>query len=292
MTEKQRIPKIRVAAVFCCHDGRGNVLLAQRGPKARNGHGQWDIGGGEVEYGEPLSQAARREIREEYGVDVEESRLVPLGFREVFQFEGEGCHWIAFDFVAHVDPARVSNPEGVEKFSGMRWFPFGQWPAPLYSKLPEFLEKNDARLREICRPRTDAPPVSSWPDDPGLVNAIASLPPSQWADAMRQAPVVAASRVVLPPPARPRPEDYGRPATLPSPPLPSWWFATDAWLRAYARAWKEWDTLCFQFSERWVLMDANGVLGDFATHTDGYRFVFEHGLDLVDAVLFRPDELK
>jgi hypothetical protein len=194
--------------------------------------------------------------------------------------------------VALIDPCHVSNPEGLGKCSEMRWFPFGRWPEPLYSKLPEFLEKNDARLREICRPRTDAPPASSWPDDPGLVNAVADLPPSQWAAAMRQAPVVAASRVVLPPPARPRPEDYGRPATLPSPPLPAWWFATDAWLRAYDRAWREWDTLCFQFSERWVLMGADGVLGDFATHTDGYRFVFEHGLDLVDAVLFRPDELK
>lgn len=291
MTRENAPFRIRIAVVFCCHDGRGNVLLARRGPKARNGCGQWDIGGGEAEYGEPVEFAARREMREEYGVDVDARHLVPLGFREIFQFEGVGCHWISFDFAVRIDPSRVSNPEGPEKFSEMRWFPFGRWPDPLYSKLPEFLEKHAACLPGICGPSTDPPPASSWTDDPGLVNAAASLPSGQWRGVVCPSSTVAEHRVVLPPHEPPRPEDRGRPVRLPPPPLPAWWSATEGWLEAYGRIWAQADALRARFPGRWVLMGAADVLGDFSTHVDGYRAAADRGIPAAAAILFRPDEL-
>jgi 8-oxo-dGTP diphosphatase len=63
-------------AVVCPTTGR--VLLARRSRATRNG-GQWNFFGGGLERGERPEQTARRELREEAGLVVPVSGLVPLG---------------------------------------------------------------------------------------------------------------------------------------------------------------------------------------------------------------------
>ena len=62
-----------VAAVSVCVVRNGLVLLAKRA-NAR-AHGLWSLPGGHVEIGEPVRDAALRELREETGV---EARLIRL----------------------------------------------------------------------------------------------------------------------------------------------------------------------------------------------------------------------
>ena len=42
---------------------RGKLLLCKRSKTARNEQGQWEIPGGEVEFGEKLTDAIHREIK-------------------------------------------------------------------------------------------------------------------------------------------------------------------------------------------------------------------------------------
>lgn len=60
-------------------DRQGQVLLSQR-PAGKAHAGLWEFPGGKVEDGEEPGPALIRELREELGIDTEESCLAPLSF--------------------------------------------------------------------------------------------------------------------------------------------------------------------------------------------------------------------
>lgn len=87
------------AVVF---DGRGHVLLIQRGKPP--GAGTWSLPGGKVRFGESLSDAVIREVREETSLDVHPERLV-----DVVEIRREGFHYVVHDYLCTVrgDPLRA-----------------------------------------------------------------------------------------------------------------------------------------------------------------------------------------
>ncbi|MEM9838787.1 MAG: (deoxy)nucleoside triphosphate pyrophosphohydrolase [Pseudomonadota bacterium] len=60
-------------------DRDGRVLLSQR-PEGKAHAGQWEFPGGKAEGGEEPASALIRELREELGINTEESCLAPLAF--------------------------------------------------------------------------------------------------------------------------------------------------------------------------------------------------------------------
>ncbi|HEC17682.1 MAG TPA: Nudix family hydrolase [Sedimenticola sp.] len=60
-------------AVAVIEDGRGRVLIGRRPAHAHQG-GLWEFPGGKLEPGETLSQALKREVREELGLEVRAHR--------------------------------------------------------------------------------------------------------------------------------------------------------------------------------------------------------------------------
>ena len=89
MAEPQRpVPCVGVV----CLRGR-EVLLIQRGKPPREG--QWSIPGGRMEWGETVTDAALRELREETGVEAE-----LLGLIEVLDHISEHGHAVLIDFAA------------------------------------------------------------------------------------------------------------------------------------------------------------------------------------------------
>jgi ADP-ribose pyrophosphatase YjhB (NUDIX family) len=63
----------------------GAGCSSRHGPKAKNERGLWEFPGGSVELGERLADALRREIREEYGVEIEVGELLTVISRENFE---------------------------------------------------------------------------------------------------------------------------------------------------------------------------------------------------------------
>lgn len=88
-------PFVAVGAIVV-NDGR--VLLARRGKEPSRG--VWSVPGGAVHLGEELKAAARREIREELGIEVELTDVIEV--LERVTRDGEGrvqYHYVIVDFL-------------------------------------------------------------------------------------------------------------------------------------------------------------------------------------------------
>jgi ADP-ribose pyrophosphatase YjhB (NUDIX family) len=141
---QQGIDYIGVCVVFFCHDGKGNVLLGFRNKNTRDEQERWDIGGGGLEFGQPVEESLRREIKEEYDAEVLKTEF--LGFRDVHRkLKGKPTHWIALDYKVLIDPTNVKNNEP-HKFNKVEWFAFNKLPQPMHSQWPAFLEQHKEKL--------------------------------------------------------------------------------------------------------------------------------------------------
>ena len=123
------LPIVLVAAVALV-DADGRVLLARR-PPGKAMAGLWEFPGGKVAPGETLEQALIRELREELGIDTEQSCLAPLAFAS---HSYEDFHLLMPLYVCRVWNGIVTAKEGQE----LRWV-------------------RPARLRDYPMPPADAP---------------------------------------------------------------------------------------------------------------------------------------
>jgi 8-oxo-dGTP diphosphatase len=108
-------------------DERGRLFLARRGPLAKNERGRWEFPGGGVEFGETLADALRREIYEEYGIEIEVGPLLDVVDHIL---PAEGQHWVSPTFVCSV---RSGVPAIREpgKCTEIAWFAPEDAPADL-----------------------------------------------------------------------------------------------------------------------------------------------------------------
>ncbi len=124
---KRGIDYIGVGVGAIIINERGELFLAQRGPLAKNERGLWEFPGGSVEFGEKLADALRREILEEYGLEIEVGELLDVVDHIL---PAEGQHWVS--------PTYLCRPIGGEprilepgKCTGIGWFAPGQVPENL-----------------------------------------------------------------------------------------------------------------------------------------------------------------
>lgn len=80
-------------------DEQGRLFLSRRGPLAKNERGLWEFPGGSVEFGETLANALKREMLEEYGIEIEVGELLDVVDHILPE---EGQHWVSPTFICRI----------------------------------------------------------------------------------------------------------------------------------------------------------------------------------------------
>ena len=93
--------KIILAVGAVIEDNEGRILLVKHKPE-RGGYWQdkWICPGGSLELGETLEEGARREVKEETGLDIDIRKLLLPFERIVHEVRKTALHVIYIDFIA------------------------------------------------------------------------------------------------------------------------------------------------------------------------------------------------
>jgi 8-oxo-dGTP diphosphatase len=114
-------PRVGVGAFIENDAGELLLVLRRRPPEA----GHWGLPGGKLDRGERLTDAVRREIAEELGIEIAVGSLLCL----VEQITAEG-HWIAPVWRARLQTG-VPTIQELAALAACAWFSREALPAPL-----------------------------------------------------------------------------------------------------------------------------------------------------------------
>ncbi|MFA6571605.1 MAG: NUDIX domain-containing protein [Bacteroidota bacterium] len=113
--------------VFIIND-EGKIFLSKRSGKATNECGTWEIPGGKVQFGERLQDAAKREAKEEYGIDIEITEQFPA---QNHLIPKEHQHWVPTCFLCRITGDGKPSIMEPDKCDEIGWFSFDSLPSPL-----------------------------------------------------------------------------------------------------------------------------------------------------------------
>jgi len=125
-------PKVGVGVVVIKD---GNVLLGKR--KNAHGDGSWCFPGGHLEFGEAIEDCARREVREEAGIEIANPRLGPYT-NDIFPDEGK--HYITLYVISDYasGDVQILEPDKIEQW---QWFEWGSMPQPLFIPIQNLVKQ-------------------------------------------------------------------------------------------------------------------------------------------------------
>lgn len=128
MKTKPGIDYIGVSVGALIVNDKGEIFITKRGVKATNERGTWEIPGGKVHFGETLEDAVKREIKEEYGVDVVLTYQFPAQNHLIPE---ESQHWVPTCFIASITKNQEPKILEPDKCEEIGWFGLNNLPEPL-----------------------------------------------------------------------------------------------------------------------------------------------------------------
>lgn len=134
---------IGVGVAVLVKNSKGEVLLLKR--KNKLGNGCWGPPGGHLEKNESIVFCAKRECKEEIGIDVKE--LSFLGVTNDIH-KDEGKHYISIWMTTTIDDSSLVVPEERE-VGGFNWFKMEELPKELFLPFEEFIKGNYLSQGEI-----------------------------------------------------------------------------------------------------------------------------------------------
>lgn len=112
---------------------KDNKLLMMR-RKTELGDGEWGTGGGHLEFGETPEEGVKREIREEYGIEIKNIKF--LGVCNIMKY---GKHYVDIGFTVEIKSGepKIMEPD---RFDEIGWFDLGNLPEPLFEAVKLYID--------------------------------------------------------------------------------------------------------------------------------------------------------
>ncbi len=122
MAEEQR-PRVGIGILVFKN---GKILLGKR--KGSHGAGEYGGPGGHLEFGESIEECARRECREETGIEIKNVKFLSLS--NIKKYGGK--HYVDIGLIADWKSGEVKTLEP-QKCKGWAWYDLKKLPKPLFA---------------------------------------------------------------------------------------------------------------------------------------------------------------
>lgn len=128
---ENKIPKIGVGVIIIKDN---KVLLGKR--KNAHGDGTWSFPGGHLEFSEQVEECARREVREETGLEIDNLKLATFT-NDIFIKEKK--HYVTLYVIGEYfeGKPKIIEPDKCERWE---WFEWGRLPQPLFLPVKNLLK--------------------------------------------------------------------------------------------------------------------------------------------------------
>lgn len=131
----ERRPRVGVGVMI--QNNEGKILMGLR--KGSHGAGEWAFPGGHLEFGETIFETAKREVREETGLDVNEFELISVA-DEMRYIKSDNKHYLNIGIKAVYAGGEPQLLEP-DKCAEWRWFSMDGLPDKLLEG-PELVIRN------------------------------------------------------------------------------------------------------------------------------------------------------
>lgn len=104
------VPRKQITVVTGCVIEGSRVLLSQRfEPELPEADRKWDLPGGKTEFGERATDVVIRELREETGLDVEPTELIPYVHTNIWRYKDHSLHVTVLGYVCRLAPSSTKE---------------------------------------------------------------------------------------------------------------------------------------------------------------------------------------
>lgn len=128
MTDRKGVDYIGVSVGAFILNDEGELFLNKRSKNARNEKGFWEAPGGSVNFGEKRIDAIKREVKEEFGIDIEIIRTLQTADEILPKYKQ---HWIPTTYIAKIKKGQKPKIMEPHKSDAIGWFPLNKVPKPL-----------------------------------------------------------------------------------------------------------------------------------------------------------------
>lgn len=141
---KPGVDYIGVSVGAMIFNKKGEVFLSKRSKYSTNEKGCWEKPGGKVDYGETLQDAIKREMMEEYGIEIEIVFQLPA---QNHFLPKEHQHWVPTCFICKIKGNKEPKILEPHKCDEIGWFSLNDLPKPL-----SVISKLDLKAYNECMP--------------------------------------------------------------------------------------------------------------------------------------------